>query len=342
MSSNSNENTTGLILYDVLLQDGESGEPEFDSAAEIRTEISAVRKALRELGYNVRTLGLRRITARVVSQIEELNPDFIFNLCESLYDQNQAEMYLAGLFELLRIPYTGSPPFTLGLALNKRRTKEVLRAAGIPVPRSTIAFDDGEEINLNLKNLEPPFIVKPLHEDGSAGITSDSVVTKEKDLLEQVKSIVKDYNQPAIVEEFLEGREFHVSILGYEEPRVLALTEIDFKKLPRREPPILTYKAKWDKKSLLYEEGFVCPAQIEPALQSRIERIALRAFKELGCRDYGRIDVRLDKNDRPYVLEVNANPDIDPASYFGDAARAAGMTYVDFIGEIVKNTLKRK
>ena len=336
----SNENTTGLILYDVLLPGKESEEEELDSAAEVRTEVAAVRKTLRELDYKVRTLGLRRITAKIVNQIEEINPDFIFNLCEALYDSNRAEMYLAGLFELLRIPYTGSPPFTLGLAMNKRRTKEVLRSAGIPVPKS-IVVGLGEETNL--KNLEPPLIIKPLHEDGSAGITSDSVPNKEKDLKDQINYIHKEFNQPALVEEFIEGRELHVSVVGDKNPRVLAVSEIDFSRFPKNEPRILSYEAKWHTKSELYKKSpVICPADIEENLKKRLYRVAIAAFEELGCRDYTRIDTRVDKNNRIFVLEVNANPNIAPEDGFEDAAKVAGMTYVDFIGEIVKNTLKRK
>ncbi|MDI6821132.1 MAG: ATP-grasp domain-containing protein [Patescibacteria group bacterium] len=335
---NKNNNKICLILYNVLLDDVEPDDS--DSVAMERTEIGAVRKSLKELGYEVRTLGLRRITAKVISQIEEIDPDFIFNLCESLYKRSKAEMYIAGLFELLRIPYTGSPPLALGLALNKKKANQILKSIGIPVPPSVVALP-GEDLNFG--DLTPPFIVKPLCEDGSAGITSKSVVESYEAVKRLIRDIHENYCQPAIIEEFIDGRELIISLLEEEGvSRVLAVSEIDFSDLPKNEPKIVSYDAKWNKKSPLYHgTKLICPAEIDNVLKNRIEKIAIKVFKEIGCRDYARVDMRISENRRPYVVEVNTNPDIAPESGFENAAIAAGMTYIDFISAIVKNTLKR-
>lgn len=333
-------NKTCLIVYDALSDKPTPDDPESTyTVAETRTEVEAVRNALKEGGFVVKTLSLRRVNSKVVNQIEEINPDLIFNLCESLYDESRHEMYVAGLFELLKIPYTGSPPLALGIALNKRKAKQVLRAAGLPVPSSVVAIP-GEEISLS--GLEPPYIIKPIREDGSTGISSKSVVERKEEVEERIKFIHENYKQPALVEEFIDGREINVSILGNLEPRVLAIGEIDFSKMPKGEPKIVSYQAKWDPKSPLYSATEpVYPAKIEPNLESKIKKIAFRAYREIGCRDYGRIDLRVAKDDKVYILEVNTNPDISVEAGINRAAQVAGMTYSQLINEIAKMALER-
>lgn len=332
------EGKTCLILYNQwgsIQNTPTLDEEEFDSAAESRSETQTIKKILKEFGMQVRVLGIRSITARVIKQIEEINPDMVFNLCESLYEKSQSEMYIAGLLELLRIPYTGNPPLALGLALNKMKSKQVLMSVGIPVPPSVIV-PVGEKPNV--EDLTPPFIVKPVREDGSAGITKDSVAETLSDVEKLVQIIHREYSQPALVEEFIEGQELTVAV-GGNPPRVLGIGEIDFSKMPAGEPKIISYRTKWDVESPM---DVVFPAKITNGLKARVERTAIRAFQALGCRDYVRMDVRVSENRRVYMLEVNTNPDIAPESGFEDAAVSSGGTYVEFIREIVENTLKRK
>lgn len=288
---------TCLIFYNRLEEEPDTREELIDSAAEERTEIPAVRKALRELGFDVRTLGIKNLSSRVIKDIEEIKPDFIFNLCESLYGESLAEIYIAGLFELLGIPYTGSPPLTLGLALNKRRAKEVLDFNGVAVPKAVIEKIDESP---DLRRLEPPFIVKPIHEDGSAGIHEKSVVEDVAEAEKLAKKIHEDYAQPALVEEYIDGREFTVPILERGEPTVLAISEIDFSKFPKDKPRIVSYRAKWDRKSRVYRNSpIICPANIELSLKAKIEKISLAAFSAIGCRDYARLDIRVNENNKP-------------------------------------------
>jgi D-alanine-D-alanine ligase len=330
---------TCLIFYNLLEDEPDVSEKLIDSAAEERTEIPAVRKALRELGFNVRTLGVKNINSRIVKDIEEMKPDFVFNLCEGLCGESSAEIYVAGLFELLGIPYTGSAPLSLGLALNKRRAKEVLDFNGVAVPKAVLWEKDEP---LDLKRLEPPYIVKPVHEDGSTGIFEKSVTEDAENAEKLAQKIYKDYKQPALIEEYIDGREFTIFVLEKEKPMVLAISEIDFSKFSKDKPRIISYRAKWDRKSRVYRDSpIVCPANVETELKIKLEKISIAAFSALGCRDYGRVDIRVNKNNKPYVIEVNTNPDIAPESGFEIAAKAADLTYKEFIGTVASNALNR-
>lgn len=333
------EGRTCLILYNTWgsanSTSSTSNDKSFDSLAESRNEVKILKKFLKDLGINVRVMGIERVNSRVISQIEEVKPDFIFNLCESLYEKSQMEMYVAGLLELLRIPYTGNPPFALGLALHKVKCKQVLKSVGIPVPPS-VTVPVGEMPNL--EDLTPPFIVKPIREDGSAGITKDSVVQTHAVVDELVQVIHREYMQPALVEEFIEGKELTVVVVG-NPPRVLGIGEINFGGIPEGEPKIISYRTKWDADRPL---EIVFPAKLSTALKNRVENIAVKAFLAVGCRDYVRVDMRVSENRRVYVLEINANPVVSPESGFEDAAKSAGIAYVDFLRELVENTLLRK
>lgn len=329
-----------MIVYDARQDESTPDDPNSDyTLAEKRTDIVAVKNALKEGGFGVKTMGLRRINAKAISHIEESNPDVIFNLCESLYGESRYEMYAAGLFELLKIPYTGSPPLALGLALNKRKSKQVLRSAGLAVPSSVLAIS-GQSFSLS--DLESPYIIKPIREDASTGISSKSVVKTKEEVEERVKFIHENYKQPALIEEFIPGREINISIMGSAEPRVLAIGEIDFSKMPKGEPNIVSYQAKWNPESPLFGGTEpVYPAKLEEELKTKMERAAVKAYLEIGCRDYARIDMRLRDDGKFYILEVNANPDISPDSGFDRAAKVAGMNYSQWICEIVQNALQR-
>lgn len=296
-----------------------------------------MRHSLRELDINVKTLGFRRLTSKIMMQFEEINPDFVFNLCETLYTHKHkamTEMYVTGWLELMKVPYTGAPPLSVALALNKMRTKQLLRGAGLPVPPSILARI-GEKPNF--ESITPPFIVKPVREDGSFGITKHSVVKSIDEAEEQVVSIHQNYQQAALVEEFIEGREF-TAALADDPPRVLGIGEADFSALGPKEPKIISYEAKWSKESSV-KVSF--PAEIEITLAHRLEKISLKAFELFGCRDYARIDFRVSENRRPYILEVNPNPDLSPDEEFGGALKAVNVTYTDFIKSIVGSTLAR-
>ncbi|MDP2695781.1 MAG: ATP-grasp domain-containing protein [bacterium] len=344
---NSKNKKTILIIYDTFsakeLLDDPSLEytPEEAHAeiADVRLGVKNICDVLKNGGYDVRTLGLRYVNSKIISKIEKINPDAIFNLCESLYDKAKNEVYVAGLFELLKIPYTGAPPFALAVALNKFKTKQILRAAGLPTPASILTIKDQP---ISLAGLNPPYIIKPIREDASAGITSRSVVRTKEEVEARVKLIHNTYNQPALVEEYIDGREINVSIMGNGEPKVLAVGEILFGKMPKGEPRIISYQAKWDPSSPLYaatEQSY--PAQLDEKTRIKIGKIGLQAYKEIGCRDYGRIDMRMRADGKVFILEVNPNPAISPDDGFERAAGVAGISYNEMLCKIVSYALAR-
>jgi D-alanine-D-alanine ligase len=269
----------------------------------------------------LRALGHRAEAVRVSWDFSHTNSfDTAFNLAEGIGDDGKE--HLVPL--MLKIPYTGSTSETIALCNNKMETKKRLKAAGIEVPTF---WDEGEEVSF-------PVIVKPAEEHGSIGIDDSSVVNNREELKRAVERIHSTYGQRAICEQYVEGREISAAIIG---DRVIALSEIIFR------PPcrILTYDAKWldDSESYAGTEPR-CPAVLDKDLEERIKKEALKAYRALGIRDYGRIDFRV--NAEPYVIDANPNPCISPKdSGFARALKAAGIEYRDFVAMLLKFALER-
>jgi D-alanine-D-alanine ligase len=187
-----------------------------------------------------------------------------------------------------------------------------------------------------------PLIVKPAHEDASVGIDDSSVVYNLADLRKRVRFIHTEYDQPALAEEYIDGRELNVAILGNNPPAALPISEIDFSGLTEGMHKIVSYEAKWIHGTVAYEgTRGVCPAVLPAPLEARIKETALRAYSLIGCRDYARVDFRLTKDGIPYVLEVNPNPDISDDAGFARSARAQGYTFAEIVGKIVESALER-
>jgi D-alanine-D-alanine ligase len=303
-----------------------------------RSEVGAIEESLREVGYNPYVLCVEQFSPDLIRNISRVSPKFVFNLCEEINGRCEYEMCVAGLLDMMNIPYTGSGPFALGLALNKFHAKQVLRAAGVPAPRGYLHVR-GRRVKCRLPF---PVIVKPVHEDASLGLNEHSICYDGEHLDRQVEYIHKVYKQGALVEEYIEGREFNVSIIGENEPEVLAVGEIDFSGLPDGVPHIVCYRAKWDEESIFFTGTVpVCPADIPRRTENRIRDIALRSFQAVECRDYARVDLRTDSRGAIYVLEVNPNPDISPNAGFARAARAAGYTYSGIVQRITQFAIER-
>jgi D-alanine-D-alanine ligase len=268
--------------------------------------------------------------------------DLVFNIAEGLHGASR-EGQIPAILDMLGIPYTGSEPLALGLCLDKRRTKEILRYNGVPTPRFwTVAALC--EIPVRLRY---PLMVKPTLEGSSKGVTDRSLVKNRRELLRQVDWVLTTYRQPALIEEFLPGREFTVAMLGNGDTlHALPIVEINFATLPQGVNPIYSYEAKWvwDREQDPLQI-FTCPAQLDPPLQREIETVCKQAFTALGCRDWCRIDVRLDAAGHPQVIELNPLPGILPRpeqnSCFPKAARAAGMTYDAMILAVVETARQR-
>ena len=269
--------------------------------------------------------------------MKELSPDIVFNIAEGFFGESR-EAQMPAILDMLQIPYSGSDPLTLATCLDKARTKEILSYHKIPNAPFLIADDLDQIKNLNLTF---PVFVKPVWEGSSKGIFTSSFVTNKKELYEQVERIISEYSQPALIEEFLPGREFTVAILGNgTEAEVLPIIEIEYKDFPEGFIPIYSYEAKWildTKENPL--DVFSCPAKLNRDLETKIGRIALDAYKTLRCRDWSRIDIRLNANNIPNIIEINPLPGIlpDPKenSCFPKAARTAGLSYDDLLNKVL-------
>ncbi len=276
-------------------------------------------------------------------KFRKLRPDIVFNVSEGANGISR-EAQIPAMLDMLQIPYTGSDPLTLSICLDKSRTKEILTYHGIPNSKFVVSYGkDG----FAGKELKFPLMVKPIGEGSSKGIFSSSFVSDHATLEKSLADNVLKYNQPFIVEEFLPGREFTVAVLGNgDDAKVLPIVEMNFAELPQDMPKIYSYEAKWifdtREKPL---DIFSCPANVEPELEANIKDTVLRAYNTLNCRDWSRIDVRLDSKGVPNIIEVNPLPGVlpDPKdnSCYPKAARVAGIEYDQLINEVLLAAAKR-
>jgi len=294
--------------------------------------------AVTELGYTAFILPLHKSFMSFLNRLKDLNADAIINLCEAFAGYPQLEANVAAAFELLGVAFTGNDSRTLALCLNKFKTKAVLKQCGLPTAPAKLV--DSLEAKLDIPF---PVIVKPNTEDASLGINPESVVNDQEGLQKQVQKILDVYEQPALVETFIEGREFNVAVIENSKPESLPVSEIDFSKMPEGQTHILCYQAKWLTDDILYTSTPpVCPAQIDDALKTKLQELAVKAFQAVGCRDYARVDFRMDKKGKVYILEVNPNPDISLNAGFVRALGAAGIEYKMFWQKMIEKTLARK
>jgi D-alanine-D-alanine ligase len=312
----------------------------------IKSDVHSVRKTIKSIGHEpviipLETEGsdLKYAMCRFFNRIKNSNVDVVFNLCEDINGNSQSEINIPAVLNLLNIPYTGSDVFSLAMTNDKQKTKHIMVREGIPTPRYRVFYTKKISYHLNF-----PAIVKPNNEDGSFGIDSGAVVMNKEELEKRVAFVLENFRQPAIVEEYIEGREFNVSIFGnHPNLEILPISEILYVDFPDGKPKIADYNAKWLESSFEYSHTPVrCPAEMEKSLEEKIRRISLKCATIFGCRDYGRVDIRLDQSGRPFVIEVNANPDLSPKAGFMRSFIAAGRTYQDFLGNVLKWAAERK
>jgi len=292
--------------------------------------VEAVHQALAELGYSVVRVPLLPPLENVRGKLAGLDAELVFNLFEGFDGCPEVEATMAHILSDLGLTYTGCQGDALSLALDKGRAKSILKEAGVDTPRYQLL----DRETLDAFHLKYPCIVKPCAEDASHGISEDSVVSDPATLARQVAWVTDAFGGRALVEEYMEGREFNATVLGNKAPEVLPISEIVYS-LPPGMHRILTFSAKWEPESVYFRFARpVCPAEIGPDLHDRISDAAISVFSLLGCSGYARVDFRLDVQERPLVLEVNPNCDISPTSGAARQARAAGMTYSQFIERI--------
>jgi len=301
--------------------------------------ISAVERAIKKSGHDVVKI---EADEDAYEKLKLVRPDIVFNMAEGFGGASR-ESHIPAILEMLDIPYTASDPVTIGNCHDKARCKEILSYYGIPTP----GFFITEQMVNGSPKVKYPAFVKPLHEGSSKGIYNSSLVKSRQELNHEILRIKRDYEQPSIIEDFLDGREFTVAVIGNgENAQVLPIVEINMDSLPEGFPKIYSYEVKWyfdTRENKL--DIFTCPAEISEKLTAKIEDICLRAYKALRIRDWARIDVRCDSRENPYIIEVNPLPGIlpnpDDNSCFPKAARAVGIDYDTLIQNVLNLAIER-
>ncbi len=318
-------------------------EPELKNLEERRSEESVadmageVCDAVQTLGYEVTLVPLQKNLYRFLDRIKSLRPDVLINLCEGYLGRPQWEANIAGLFEMVQIPFTGSGSKALGLCQNKFKAKSIFSAFGLPTAPARLAKTLDTPCPLDF-----PLIVKPNSEDASLGILPGSVVHDRASYQKQLGRILQRYREGAIVESYIEGREFNVTVMENGTIDALPVSEIDFSQLPDNQPRIVSYEAKWFEDNPLYRmTPPVCPADIDEELRVRLQTIAVEAFRVMECRDYARVDMRENEAGQVFILEVNPNPDISLNAGYARALTAAGIEYPDFWQKMIRNAAER-
>jgi len=305
----------------------ELSQEEIDAECDSPETIAAVASALASGGHEVVPLDADE---HLFDALRSRRFDFVFNLAEGRQGEAR-EAQVPAMLEFLGIPYTGSGPIALALAHDKARAKEVWLAHGLAAARG-VTVEPGRELPRDLPSASA-WIVKPIAEGSSKGVRDRNLVRSRADAAARVREIHERFRQAALVEEFLDGREFTVALLGnLPDVRVLPIVEIDFSALPRGAKPLYSFEAKWE-----WDRPenplpiFRCPAELTDDLARRVSELAVGAFRALGCRDWARVDVRCDSAGDPHLLEINPLPGILPNpeenSCFPKAARAAGLRY---------------
>ncbi|MFO0597403.1 MAG: ATP-grasp domain-containing protein [Myxococcaceae bacterium] len=308
--------------------DGEDREAEYDSPSTLQ----AIREAISSHGHEVVDL---EATPELPMTLATTPVDVVFNIAEGFRGRNR-ESQVPALLELLDIPYTGSDPATLSLALDKGLAKKVVRAAGIDTPNFQLMATGRERLEKHFTRW--PLMVKPVAEGSSKGVISKSVCHNEAELREVVKELVDRYQQPALVEEYIGGREFTVGLLGERRPEVLPPMEIVFTDKSDK-TPIYKFEDKLEENDRIRYE---VPARLDAAPLERLKSAARQAFMSLGCRDVARIDFRMDESGRIYFIECNPLPGLTPGwSDLVLIAQGDGMDYRTLIGEILSGAIRR-
>lgn len=331
-----------LILYNIPRKEKDGGRSAFlESDEGVLIEVNAVETALKELGIRHRKAGVSYLSD-VYPAICGNSERIIFNLVEYLEGSSHDENFVPAVCRANGRACTGNTSTCLNICFDKWLTKALLQIRGVPTPKSFIVPQEDEA--------EPekftggPYIVKPIRADGSEGIDVSSVVDGHGEaLLEAIRKVHKDFNQPALVEDYIDGREINVSMIECDgKVEILPIAEIDFSNFPKDKLRIVGYSAKWLKSTFEYRNTpFKIPAKLPEKTEELVRKYSLLAWEATGCQDYARVDFRISKNGKPYVLEVNPNPDISPDAGLFGALSSIGLGYAEFVENVVSNALGR-
>jgi D-alanine-D-alanine ligase len=301
--------------------------------------VRQVTRALRRQGHQVSVLGVHSDVKRLVAGLSRRKPDLVFNLVEMFAENMFGDMAMEGFLDLIGLKYTGVGPGESYLTQDKALSKKLLAFHGILYPRFAVFARDADFETGG--NLRMPLFVKPLRADASIGIHRKSLVNDMKSLMRRVAAIHDELGDSALAEEFIEGREFYVGVLGNSDPMALPPIELDFSGLPEGAPQVMDSKAKWDEESVEYKGTKSVLADLPDELRARLQKVSVDAYRALRVRDYGRVDLRLTDTGDIYVLEVNASCYLAKDSEFAMAAAAAGIPYPALIQRIVDLAMER-
>lgn len=314
-----------------LLHTSDALEPPVDPV------LHQIETALVSNGHEFTRLVVSDSVQPLVSELENQKPDLVFNIAESFAGRSALESNVAALLNLLGLGYTGSSPAGLILAGDKTLTKKVLSFHGILTARFATVFRGSVDW---AGDIDFPLILKPPQEDASLGITQKSIVNDVQELLQTISSLQQEYQGPVLAEEFIDGREFYVGVLGNSDVKALPVMELDFSGYPEGKPKIASWEAKWgddgDEKGAEFEgTRSLFPTNLSEELTMKMQKVAIDAFNALRLRDYARVDLRMNAKEEIYVIEVNPNCYLEQGAEFATAAAKDGLEYQVLIERIV-------
>lgn len=299
---------------------------------DVLVQAEAIEKSLHELGYESKREFFDLDLMNIISILKQNPPELVFNLVETVDQKGELIHIPPSLLESSNVPFTGSGSYALMLTTNKIRTKNILRANGLPTAEWFSHNHNGKP------DKHKKYIIKPAWEDGSAGITDDSIITGDQINLEELSREMKLKN--IFIEEYIHGREFNLSVIsGKKGPEVMPVAEMQYLDFPADKPRILTYASKWDTDSFEYSHTLRTfeLAESDRELASALIKISKQCWDLFELRGYARVDFRVDENNKPYILEINTNPCLSPDSGFPAACYSAGLSYKEMINRIIQD-----
>jgi D-alanine-D-alanine ligase len=311
---------------------------ESEDAREHDVVVDQVAKALKANKHSPSILGVHGDIRKLISGLARRKPQLVFNLMEMFGTNIRADVPIAGLLDLLGYPYTGGGPTELALRQDKALAKRALAYEKILYPDFAVFSDGDLETGGNLRM---PLFVKPLRADASIGIGTNSLVHDATSMMKRVVAIREKFHDSALAEEYIEGREFYVGVLGNRDPIAFPPAEMDFSGLPEGAAHVLDSKAKWAEDSVEFKGTKSIMPDLPDELRAKLQKVALEAYRALRVRDYGRVDLRLTDTGDIYVIEVNANCYLEENGEFAVAAQAAGIGYEALIGRLVDLAIER-
>lgn len=327
-----------VLVDDATLPIEENFQEEYQEKQSTEFHIA---KALKTLGYRVSIVGVWNEVEPVVQKIKEFAPDVVFNLTEQFRNNRWLDKDVAGLLELLDIPFTGAGSIGLMLSRNKAICKQILSTRKIRVP-GFFTIHPGKKVRVP-RGIRFPIVVKPLYEDASDGISNASLVKNAEELQARAQWIHDSFHQPAIAEEYIDGKELYVSVIGNKRLTVLPFRQLYFNHDDNNGPVMATSRVKWNEKyQKKWNITFGFAEDIDQKVSETIKRVCKKVFHLLHIRDYGRIDLRLTQDNRIFILEANSNPDLHFFEEVAQAARKADISYIQLINNIIRSAIKRR